>query len=135
MAPGLRLSVPGEVNVSGFFKRESASLKGRWAPLLVLVTCCAVTLLVAQQGETIDHQRTLIQVLWGDSRQLNSIKQQELAHRFTQPKPVPDEVAPAPTPPAKPPASKPKAQKPKPPQTPPERQAIEKLGPRLLRYI
>jgi outer membrane biosynthesis protein TonB len=121
--------------VAGFFQRERANLKGRWAPLLVLVTCCAVTLLVAQQGETIDRQRTLIQVLWGDSRELNAIKQQEFASRDIQPKPSPDEVAPAPAPPAKPPAAKPKAQKPKPPHKSPERQAIEKPGPRLLRYI
>lgn len=120
--------------MSSFLQRERASLKGRWTPLLVLVTCCAVTLLVAQQGDIIDHQRALIQALWGDSRQLNLIKQQELANRHIGPKPSP-EVAPAPPPPAKPPAAKPKAQKPKPPQKSPERQAIEKPGPRLLRYI
>jgi outer membrane biosynthesis protein TonB len=121
--------------VSDFFQRERANLKGRWTALLVLVTCCAVTLLVAQQGETIDRQRTLIQLLWGDSRELNALKVKEFAGRQVQPKPAPDEVTPTPPPGRKPPASKPRAQKPKRPQKPPERQAIERPGPRLLRYI
>jgi hypothetical protein len=120
--------------VSDFLQRERASLKGRWTPLLVLITCCAVTLLVAQQGETIDRQRTLIQVLWGDSRELNVMKQQA-SGRQAHPTPPPPELAPAPPADKNPPAAKPKAHKAKPPQKSPERQAIERPGPRQLKYI
>jgi len=120
--------------VSDFFKRECAKLKGRWTALLVLVACCAVTMVVAQQGETIDHQRALIQLLWGDSRELSNLKVKDSISHAAPPKPAPDTVAPAPPPPSKPPATKPRARKPKPPQHS-ERQAIERPGPRLLRYI
>jgi hypothetical protein len=112
-----------------FLQRERANLKGRWSILLVLVTCCVVTLLVAQQGDTIDRQRNLIQVLWGDSKELNHLKVQELVNRHNQVKPAPDNPTAA-----KPPA-KPKAEKPRPKDKASERQAIEKPGPRLLRYI
>ena len=121
--------------MSDFIQRERANLKGRWTALLVLITCCAITLLVAQQGDIIDRQRTLIQLLWGDSKELNTLKIKEYAGRHVTPKPAPDEVAPAPPPDSKPPASKPRAKKPKPPEKTPERQAIETPGPRLLRYI
>jgi hypothetical protein len=120
--------------VSDFIERERIHLKSRWTVILVLITCCAVTVLVAQQGDTIDRQRSLIQLLWGDSKELNTLKIKEYAGRHAPPKPAPDAVAPTPPSESKPPASKPRARKPKPPQQS-ERQAIEKPGPRLLRYI
>jgi hypothetical protein len=122
--------------VFDFVQRERANLRGRWTALLVLVTCCAITLLVAQQGDIIERQRTLIQLLWGDSKELTHIKLKEYIGRQLAPKPVPNEIAPTPPPDSKPPASKPRAKKPKPaPKKSPERQAIETPGPRLLRYI
>jgi hypothetical protein len=119
--------------VSHFFQRERAKLKGRWTAILVLITCCVVTVVVAQQGETIDHQRTLIRLLWGDSKELNTLKIKEFANRRVPSNPSPDAVAPTPPADKKPPASKPRARKPKPPEV--DREAVEKPGPRLLRYI
>jgi hypothetical protein len=124
--------------VSDFVERERAHLKGRWAYLLVLITCCAIAVVVQQQGDTIARQRSLIQLLWGDSKELNSLKIQELVNRHNHPK-APAEEAESAKPPAdhapaaKPPAKKHRAPKPQPPAN--ERQAIEKPGPRVMRYI
>ncbi len=105
--------------------------------MLVLITCCCVAVLVAQQGQTIDRQRSLIQLLWGDSQKLNTLKIQELQNQHSHPKAAPEE-APTPAPPAaaapKKPAPKQHVRRPHPPN-PEQRQAIERPGPRLLRYI
>jgi hypothetical protein len=66
-------------NVDSFLQREREELKTRWSCVLVLLTCLAMILVVAQQGGTIDKQRNLIQLLWDDSRQLNKIRVQDLA--------------------------------------------------------
>ena len=65
--------------MDSFLQREREELKTRWSGVLVLLTCLAMILVVAQQGGTIDKQRNLIQLLWDDSKQLNKIRIQELA--------------------------------------------------------
>ena len=64
--------------MDGFLQREREELKTRWSCVLVLLTCLAMILVVAQQGGTIDKQRNLIQLLWDDSKQLNRIRIQDL---------------------------------------------------------
>jgi hypothetical protein len=64
--------------MDGFLQREREELKTRWTCVLVLLTCLAMILLVAQQGGTIDTQKNLIRVLWDDSKQLNKIRIQDL---------------------------------------------------------
>jgi hypothetical protein len=66
-------------NMDSFLQREREGLKTRWTRVLVLLTCLAMILVVAQQGGTIDKQRNLIQLLWDDSKQLTEIRIQELA--------------------------------------------------------
>lgn len=148
MAPGLRLAdAPGcavqlaGCKVSKFIERERAHLKGRWVYLLVLITCCWIAVQLAEQGQTIDTQRSLIRLLWGDSRELNALKIHELQNQKDHSKAAPDDAhkaAPESKPESKRPAApKPRARKPHPqPQPEPEqRQAIERPGPRVLRYI
>ena len=65
-------------NMESFLQREREELKTRWTCVLVLLTCLAMILVVAQQGGTIDTQRNLIRVLWEDSKQLNKIRIQDL---------------------------------------------------------
>ena len=65
-------------NMESFLHREREELKTRWSCVLVLLTCLAMILVVAQQGGTIDKQRNLIQLLWDDSKQLNKIRIQDL---------------------------------------------------------
>ena len=64
--------------MDSFLQREREELKTRWSGVLVLLTCLAMILVVAQQGGTIDKQRNLIQLLWDDSKQLNKIRIQDL---------------------------------------------------------
>jgi hypothetical protein len=64
--------------MDSFLQRERAELKTRWTGVLVLLTCLAMILVVAQQGGTIDKQRNLILLLWDDSKQLNRIRIQDL---------------------------------------------------------
>jgi sugar lactone lactonase YvrE len=64
--------------MDGFLQREREELKTRWTGVLVLLTCLAMILVVAQQGGTIDTQRNLIRVLWDDSKQLNKMRVQDL---------------------------------------------------------
>ncbi|MBZ5630489.1 MAG: hypothetical protein LAO06_16650 [Acidobacteriia bacterium] len=65
--------------MASFLERERVDMKGRWARMMVLLTCLVMVLVVAQQGGTIDKQHNLIQLLWGDSKQLTKIRTQELA--------------------------------------------------------
>jgi hypothetical protein len=60
-------------------RREGAALKHRWPRIVALLTCLTMTLVVAEQGGTITTQQNLIRVLWSDSKQLNSIRVQELS--------------------------------------------------------
>jgi hypothetical protein len=64
--------------MESFLHREREELKTRWTCVLVLLTCLAMILVVAQQGGTIDTQKNLIRVLWDDSKQLNKIRIQDL---------------------------------------------------------
>jgi hypothetical protein len=64
--------------MDSFLQREREELKTRWTCVLVLLTCLAMILVVAQQGGTIDTQQNLIRVLWDDSKQLNKIRVQDL---------------------------------------------------------
>jgi hypothetical protein len=64
--------------MDSFLQREREELKTRWTGVLVLLTCLAMILVVAQQGGTIDTQQNLIRVLWDDSKQLNKIRIQDL---------------------------------------------------------
>lgn len=64
--------------MDGFLQREREELKTRWTCVLVLLTCLAMILVVAQQGGTIDTQKNLIRVLWDDSKQLNKMRIQDL---------------------------------------------------------
>jgi hypothetical protein len=61
-----------------FLQREREELKTRWTCVLVLLACLAMILVVTHQGGTIDTQRSLIRVLWDDSKQLNKIRIQDL---------------------------------------------------------
>ena len=65
--------------MDGFLRREREELKTRWTCVVVLLACLTMILVVTHQGGTIDTQRNLIQVLWGDSKQLNKIRIQDLA--------------------------------------------------------
>ena len=67
--------------MESFLHREREELKTRWSCVLVLLTCLAMILVVAQQGGTIDKQRNLIQLLWDDSKQLNKIRIQDLVKK------------------------------------------------------
>ena len=67
--------------MASFLEREGADIKNRWARAMVLLTCLVMVLVVAQQGGTIDKQRSLIQLLWGDSKQLTQIQLKELARQ------------------------------------------------------
>jgi hypothetical protein len=60
-------------------KLEQDGLQARWPRILALLTCLVMTLVVAEQGLTIEKQRELIQLLWGDSKQLTQIRIQDLA--------------------------------------------------------
>jgi hypothetical protein len=53
---------------------EREGLKSRWPRILALLTCLVTTLVVADQGVTIDKQRELIHLLWGDSKQLTQMQ-------------------------------------------------------------
>ena len=64
--------------MDGFLQRERDQLKTRWTCVLVLLTCLAMTLVVTQQGGTIDTQKNLIRLLWDDSKALNQIRIQDL---------------------------------------------------------
>ena len=64
--------------MQSFLQREREGLKARWTCVVVLLTCLTMILVVAQQGGTIDTQRNLIRLLWGDSKQLNKIRIQDL---------------------------------------------------------
>jgi hypothetical protein len=64
--------------MESFLHREREELKTRWTCVLVLLTCLAMILVVAQQSSTIDTQKNLIRVLWDDSKQLNKIRIQDL---------------------------------------------------------
>ena len=64
--------------MENFLQRERKELKTRWTRVMILLTCLAMILVVAQQGGTIDTQRSLIRLLWDDSRQLNKIRVEEL---------------------------------------------------------
>ena len=87
--------------MDGFLQREREELKTRWTGVLVLLTCLAMILLVAQQGGTIDAQKNLIRVLWDDSKQLNKlriedlVKQREKMHATDPHYAAPGEKAPA----------------------------------------
>jgi hypothetical protein len=51
--------------------------KGGWLPLLTvlfLISYGLMTMLIVEQGRTIESQRTLIQELFGDSAQLSAMK-------------------------------------------------------------
>jgi cell division protein FtsN len=96
--------------VSDFFERERAKLKERWTALLVLITCFGVTMLVVQQGGTIDRQRSLIQALWSDSKQLQLLRMKDVLTKRTETKPSTGNPA-ASTPPADSPAAKPHPRK------------------------
>ena len=76
--------------MSEFFARERTKLKERWTALLVLITCFFVTLLVVQQGNTIDRQRSLIQTLWSDSKQLQLLRMKDIISRRAESKPSTD---------------------------------------------
>jgi hypothetical protein len=49
-----------------------------WPRAMALMTCLAMVLVVAHQGRTIDAQKSLIRLLWGDSRQLTNIQVNEI---------------------------------------------------------
>ena len=85
---------------------EKEGLKSRWPRILALFACLVTTLVVADQGITIDKQRELIQLLWGDSKQLTEIRMNNLmpkAHADMYVEPVDPKAPPKQ---AKPPAAK-----------------------------
>jgi hypothetical protein len=85
-------------------QREGAGLKHRWPRIVALLTCLTMTLVVAEQGGTITTQQNLIRVLWSDSKQLNSIRVQELNKQREKMFPSDPQYA---APEQKPPAAKP----------------------------
>ena len=55
----------------------AAPKKHGWLPLLILlflISYCLMTMLIVEQGQTIESQRTLIRDLFRDSTELSSIK-------------------------------------------------------------
>ncbi len=95
--------------MDSFLRREKELLRERWTQVIVLLTCLLMILLVSQQGGTIETQKNLIRVLWDDSKQLNSIRVQDLAKKRDQKsaepqkgnpeqKPQEDKAAPQPAP-------------------------------------
>jgi hypothetical protein len=69
--------------------------KRGWLPLLTVLFCLSyglMTMLIVEQGATIESQRALIRELFRDSRELSAVKQQAQQNR------VPAGVRPAPSP-------------------------------------
>ena len=59
------------------FEPPAASRKHGWLPLLTvlfLISYGLMTMLIVEQGRTIESQRTLIQELFGDSSELSALK-------------------------------------------------------------
>ena len=53
-----------------FLQDELAGLKLRWLRVLVLMSCLALLIVVAQQERAIEEQRSLIHALSGDRNQM-----------------------------------------------------------------
>ncbi len=106
--------------MQSFLRREREGLKARWTCVVVLLTCLAMILVVAQQGGTIDTQRNLIRLLWDDSKQLNKIRIQDLAKEREKMKSTDPNSG---SPEQKPPAAKPA------PALPPEPPPAQRLKP------
>jgi predicted lipid-binding transport protein (Tim44 family) len=59
------------------------SKKQGWLPLLVvlfLISYGLMTMLIVEQGQTIESQRALIRELFVDSKELSAVKSQQLTH-------------------------------------------------------
>lgn len=65
-------------------KLEQDGLQAGWPRILALLTCLVMTLVVAEQGLTIEKQRVLIQQLWSDSKQLTQMRAQDLAKQHAK---------------------------------------------------
>jgi cytoskeletal protein RodZ len=60
-----------------------SSKKQGWLPLLVvlfLISYGLMTMLIVEQGQTIESQRALIRELFVDSKELSAVKSQQLTH-------------------------------------------------------
>lgn len=66
------------------FEAPAAPRKRGWLPLLTvlfLISYGLMTMLIVEQGRTIESQRTLIQELFGDSTQLSALKMKASVER------------------------------------------------------
>src|SRR5262245_8101557 len=74
--------------VRRFLNSEWQQMKKRGLAWLLLFSCVMIAFVVAQQGETVDRQRELIQILDFDSRQLHSERVRELINRYKKENPT-----------------------------------------------
>ncbi len=93
-----------------FWNREWQQLRKRGMVLLLLISCLALVLVMADQARTVEQQRLLIQVLQGDSQQLFAGRVRDLLKGHS---PQKDQAAPSPqTTPAPPKSAAPPATRP-----------------------
>ena len=65
----------------------AARKKFGWLPLLTvlfLISYALMTMLIVEQGRTIESQRALIRELFRDSTELSAVKQAQVAHSATE---------------------------------------------------
>jgi hypothetical protein len=76
-------------------------LRRYWLSVVMLIAYFLLSLLIIEQGRTIEAQRTLIRKLFSDSLQLNALKvEKQQAQRLQQSAPA--QQAPAPQPSSRP---------------------------------
>ena len=66
--------------MQAFWNREWQQLRKRGLVWLLLWSCVALIMVMADQARTLEQQRTLIQVLQGDSQQLFAGRVQDLVN-------------------------------------------------------
>ena len=98
--------------------------------ILFLVSYGLLTMLVVEQGRTIDSQRNLIRLLFTDSVQLSSIKGKAIQKQQTEAQAQAQAQAQKKTPPAPPTPSNPRAQSPstQQPQAGAKNQSTSRVG-------
>ena len=92
-SPGchLRIEIETAQSAETIAGPEAASKKSGWLPLLVvlfLISYALMTMLIVEQGRTIDSQRILIRELFRDSTELAAVKTKAQENQAAQSQPA-----------------------------------------------